>query len=240
MKVEEQIANNFLESLNIGSVIFEPDGNIPPDFSIGCTIGVEVRRLNQNYFEKDDPRGLEEFAIPLWNILEKQISKFNNQFNDKSYWVFIEYERPSRESWQETAKSIWKALENFLSRGGRTPDELIINNNLKLTMYPSGPVPGRVFRLGGGMDLDSGGWLVPMYIDNISYCIGEKSQKIAPYQHRYEIWWLLLIDFMGWGLNNLEKSELISGILSLGRFNRVIVIGNQHGELRLNIEDKAA
>jgi len=31
MKEEEQIAKDYLEGLGIGNVIFEPDGNIPPD-----------------------------------------------------------------------------------------------------------------------------------------------------------------------------------------------------------------
>jgi hypothetical protein len=240
MKAEEQTAKDYLEGLDIGSVSFEPDGNIPPDFSVGSSIGVEVRRLNQNYFGEDDPEGLEELAIPLWRILGKETSRFDTQFDGESYWVFVAYERPSQESGGGTAKSVRNALEDFLSRGGHTPDELVVNDNLKLTVYPSSPVQGRVFRLGGGRDRNSGGWLVPMYIDNIAYCIKEKSQKIAPYENRYEIWWLLLIDFMGWGIDDFEESELGSGISSLGRFDRVIVIGNEHGELRLDLEDEAA
>jgi hypothetical protein len=240
MKAEEQTAKDYLVGLGIGSVSFEPDGNIPPDFSVGSSIGVEVRRLNQNYFGEDDPKGLEELAIPLWRMLGEEISRFDTQFDGKSYWVFAAYERPSKESGRETAKSVRDALEDFLRRGGQTPDELVVNDNLKLVVYPSSPVQGRVFRLGGGMDRNSGGWLVPMYIDNIAYCINEKSQKIAPYEERYEIWWLLLIDFMGWGIDASEESELRSGIPSLGWFNRVIVIGNQHGELHLDLEDEAA
>ena len=39
MKEEEQIAENYLKGLGIGNVIFEPDGNIPPDFSVGRALG---------------------------------------------------------------------------------------------------------------------------------------------------------------------------------------------------------
>jgi hypothetical protein len=54
-----------------------------------------------------------------------------------------------------------------LRRGGKAPDESAVNDHLKLTVYPARPVQGRVFRLGGGIDRDSGGWLIPMYADNI-------------------------------------------------------------------------
>jgi hypothetical protein len=240
MKAEEQIAEDYLRSLGTGSVIFEPDGNIPPDFSVGSSTGVEVRRLNQNYFGEDDPKGLEELSIPLWRILEKEASKFNNQFAGKSYWIFAHYRRPPKQSGGETAKSVRDSLVDFLRRGGKVPDELAVNDHLKLMVYPSSPVQGRVFRLGGGMDRDSGGWLIPMYADNISYCIREKSLKIAPYKDRYATWWLLVVDFLGWGINDSEESELRSMIPGLGQFDRVILIDNQYGELRLDLEDKAA
>jgi hypothetical protein len=237
MKAEEQIAEDYLRGLGIGSVIFEPDGNIPPDFSVGSSTGVEVRRLNQNYFGEDDPKGHEELSIPLWRTVEKVASEFNNQFAGKSYWILPKYWRPPRQSGGETAKSVRDSLEGFLRRGGKVPDELVVNDHLKLIVWPSSPVQGRVFRLGGGYDRDSGGGLVPMYADNISYCIREKSEKIGPYQNRYDTWWLLLVDLLGWGIDDFEESELRSMIPSLGRFDRVILIGSQYGELRLDLED---
>lgn len=240
MKAEEETAREYLERLDLGSVRFEPDGNIPPDFSVGTSTAVEVRRLNQNYFGEDDPSGLEELAIPLWRLLGAATSEFDNRFDGRSYWVFAEYRRPSRETGQETANSARDSLEDFLRRGGQTPDELVVNDHLRLTVYPATPVRGRVFRLGGGIDQDSGGALVSMYVHNVSYCIRQKSAKIAPYEDRYDIWWLLLVDFMGWGIDDREESELRSRIPSLERFGRVIVIDNQRGRLRLDLDDEAA
>lgn len=240
MKIEERIAEGYLRGLGVGSVIFEPDGNIPPDFSVGSSTGVEVRRLNQNYFGQDDPKGLEELSVPLWQILEKVASELDSQFAGKSYWIFAKYWRPPKQSGGETAKSVRDSLEDFLRRGGKVPDEFAVNEHLNLAVYPASPVQGRLFRLGGCIDRDSGGWLVPMYADNISYCIKEKSLKIAPCKDRYDTWWLLLVDFMGWGINNSEELELRSMVPSLGHFDRVILIDNRHGELRLDLEDKAA
>ncbi|MEZ4719401.1 MAG: hypothetical protein R2851_25450 [Caldilineaceae bacterium] len=36
------------------NVVYEPDGNIPPDFLVDERIAIEVRRLNQNFV---DPEG---------------------------------------------------------------------------------------------------------------------------------------------------------------------------------------
>lgn len=240
MNAEEQMAEIYLQDLPIDSVTFEPDGNIPPDFSVGSSTGVEVRRLNQNFFEEDDPKGLEELSIPLWRILEKEVSEFDDQFDGKSYWVVMEYGRPSRQSGGETAKSVRASLEDFLKRGGQAPDEFAVNEHLRLKVYPSSPAQGRTFRLGGGIDRDRGGWLLPMYADNVTYCITEKSRKIAPYENRYDTWWLLLVDFLGWGISSSEELKLRSMIPSLGRFDRVILIDNQRGELRLEMEKEAA
>lgn len=240
MKVEERTAKGYLERLGFGGVRFEPDGNIPPDFSVGTSTGIEVRRLNQNYFGPDEPRGLEELAIPLWRILREATSGFDSQFDGRSYWVFAEYKRPSNKTSREAAKSVRDSLEDFLRRGGQAPDELVPDNNLRLAVHQSSPVQGQVFRLGGGIDQDSGGSLVPMYVDNISYCIREKSLKIAPYEDRYDTWWLLLVDFMGWGLDDRDELHIRSRIPSLERFDRLIVIDSQDGGLCLDLEDETA
>ena len=43
---DEKIVYKYLQSLGYTDIIYEPDGNIPPDFLIDDTIAVEVRRLN--------------------------------------------------------------------------------------------------------------------------------------------------------------------------------------------------
>jgi hypothetical protein len=240
MKAEEKIAKNYLEGLDLGSVQFEPDGNIPPDFSVGTSIGVEVRRLNQNYFGDGDPEGLEELSFPRWKLLHKALSQFDDQFDGKSYLVSVRYGRPSKATGRETAKAIRDSLEDFLSGGGQAHSELAVSDNLRFTVFPSNPVQGRVFLLAGGTDRDSGGWVIPMYAKNISHCIWEKSRKIAPYEYRYGIWWLLLVDYMDWGIDTRDKAYIVSEILNLERFDRVLVIDKKSGALRLDLEDGCA
>jgi hypothetical protein len=44
---DERIAGEYLHRLGMGTVAYEPDGQVPPDFLIDGRIAVEVRRLNQ-------------------------------------------------------------------------------------------------------------------------------------------------------------------------------------------------
>lgn len=231
MKQEERIAEQYLMGLGLGQVVFEPDGNIPPDFYIGKTIGVEVRRLNQQYFGSSDPEGLEQLSFPLWDLIKKELSKFDSKYNGNSYCIGVEYHRPYNKSAKDTAKSVREELKNFLLRGDQAPLDLIMNNNLKLTLFPASPTPGRTFMMGSGLDHDSGGALLSMYIDNINHCVDQKTIKVNPYLNRYKEWWLLLVDSMGWRLDNKDSSFVKSNINSLGNFNRMQIISYGNGRL---------
>ena len=94
MNKEERIVKAYLRSLGFKDIIFEPDGNIPPDFLIDSRIGVEVRRLNQHFFTKGEVRGLEETRIPLFKLVESSLGEFDSQYNGLSYWVSIRFHRP--------------------------------------------------------------------------------------------------------------------------------------------------
>ncbi|MHA1235955.1 MAG: hypothetical protein ACTSQL_12855 [Promethearchaeota archaeon] len=240
MKPEESIANQYLLGLGLGQVVFEPDGNIPPDFSIGETIGVEVRRLNQQYFGSSDPEGLEQLSFRLWDLIEKEISKFDSKYNGITYFIGVEYHRPYNESAKSTSKSIREELHNFLLSGVPTPTDLPINTTLLFSMYSASPVPGRTFILAGGLDHDSGGAILPMYIDNINYCIEQKSKKIEPYFNKYEEWWLLLVDVMGWGLDIKDNAFVKSKINSLKNFNRMLIIRYGDGQFLLDMDQQYA
>lgn len=47
MNGDEKIAENYLISEGYINIIYEPNGNCPPDFVVNKEIAIEVRRLNQ-------------------------------------------------------------------------------------------------------------------------------------------------------------------------------------------------
>lgn len=204
---------------------FEPDGNIPPDFSVASTIGVEVRRLNQNYFDGDDAEGLEEQSIPLEQGFRRVLSSFDTKFDGHSYWVGIIYQRPVRGGGRSVGSDITEALESFLKGDRTTPSVLQANENIQLVIRPSSSTRGPLFRRAISVDDDYGGSDVQVYSENIAHCIHEKERKVLPFKSRYSEWWLLLVDtMMFWDFEPWEVDEVRSGITSFGGFGRVTVI----------------
>ena len=65
MDSSERIVLEYLFYRGFKSVVYEPDGNVPPDFLVNGRIAVEVRRLNQHKETAAGPRGLEQVAYPL-------------------------------------------------------------------------------------------------------------------------------------------------------------------------------
>jgi hypothetical protein len=65
MDCTEKRVAEFLSHRGYHDIVFEPDGNVAPDFLVNKCIAIEVRRLNQNYDRGTRIRGLEEDRIPL-------------------------------------------------------------------------------------------------------------------------------------------------------------------------------
>ena len=150
MNREEKIAEAYLKSLGFKNVIFEPDGNIPPDFSIEGRIAVEVRRLNQNFFTKDEAHGLEETRIPLFRLLQSSLSEFDSHYKGDSYWVSIRFHRPIGKG-DINKKVISRVLSSFLSKPFPLPCRVKVTESIYFHIFTSQPVEGRVFRFAAMM-----------------------------------------------------------------------------------------
>jgi len=238
MKPEEISVDKFLRNRYGENVLFEPDGNVPPDFVVNSTCAVEVRRLNQQFFSEEKIEGLEQLSFPLYHVLKEVLASFDSQYNGKSYWVFVDYKRPLDKNIREIKSDLQNSLKTIIQTDLSLPYMLQVNKKIKLWLYSSDPVKGQVFRFGGEDDGDAGGWVVPVYIENIRHCITEKSSKIKQYKLRYKEWWLYLVDFMELGLDQEVVKEMKSAISDLGEFNKVAVVNYMGEFLRLDLPSK--
>ena len=73
MDSSENIVFTYLSHQGFTDVVYEPDGNVPPDFLLDGRIAVEVRRLNQNEQMASGSHGLEEVAKPLWARMNRLV-----------------------------------------------------------------------------------------------------------------------------------------------------------------------
>lgn len=222
MKKEERIAYDYLCSKGYKNIQYEPDGNIPPDFALNNKIGIEVRRLNHNVLNNTKVEGIEQAEIRLKRGLKGVLEEFSMKRAVKCYWIALQFNRPIG-NLNKIKVLTREKLKSFLKIKPNTPYEINIKRNVKITIAQAGRKNPHRFRIGLESDFDSGGWTIPLYIENISFCIKEKTNKIQPYYTKYEKWWLILIDFL-YGISGQDISNVLSEIEKPKEWDRIIII----------------
>jgi hypothetical protein len=223
MNREENIAETYLKSLGFKDVVFEPDGNVAPDFLIDGKVAVEVRRLNQHYFTKDKAIGLEESIIPLFELLELSFSEFDWQYKGFSYWVSIKFHRPIGKG-NTNRRAITKSLTYFLSKPFILPCDVKVTESIYFRILASQAVEGKVFRFAGGTDRESGGWMLDEFKKNFDHCVKEKSENIGSRYDKYTSWWLIMVDKIAHGFDEGEEKYIISMVRVNSFWDKVIVL----------------
>ncbi len=213
MDESEHLANQYLLTLKRGKVVFEPDGNIPPDFSLSGTIGVEVSRLNQNYGYPDGSmEGLEELSIPIWQYLEKELPSIGPSIDGESWFVGIDFRRPI-----DPRKSLWpkirKELITFMKSADRKQCTISVTDNFNLDLIRASKDCGSFFLLGASSDNDAGGWVLGEVEKNLRFCIEVKEKKIAPYRQKYTEWWLILPDYIDYSMELQDRDVFRTDVM---------------------------
>jgi len=207
MKDSERIAAEYLRSCGYTDIEHEPDGNVPPDFLIERNIAIEVRRLNQNIITKDERvRGLEETFIPLLQRIKRYLPTLGSSEAGESWFVCFDMGRPLEE-WQQIEQNLRYELLAFKSSLSRTPRNIQITEHLSIELFRSSNPHSSFFLLGAGSDEDSGGFIISEVRQNLELCIADKERKIAPFRHKYEKWWLLLVDHIGHALDSEDQRQ---------------------------------
>lgn len=206
MKKEEKIALQYLESLDFENIVHEPDGNIPPDFLIDNKIGIEVRRLNQNYMSGDRNNGLEEIQFPLLHKIQNLLSEIKSDSFEKSYFISYTFRRPI--SSNGIVSEMQRLLTEFAESGAVREGDYVIHDRFKFTIFPASKNHEQLFVLGGYSDHDSGGFVVSEVNRNLEICANEKSEKIKDVRWKYPEWWLVFIDYISYGLSAIDLSQL--------------------------------
>ena len=209
MDDSERIAREYLRSLNLGKIVYEPDGNVPPDFVVDGRIAVEVRRLNQ---QKDLPSGdieaLDNLAIPFTKRIERYLSQLGPSLDGESWFVYVTFSRPL-EPLRELQPLLEAALLSFMRTSERKRQSISVTPHLELEMMMRASKPHSSFYLLGGYeDEDSGGFTLAETTKGLAVCIPEKQRKIAPFKGRYPEWWLVLVNHIGLRLNTDDRYRL--------------------------------
>jgi hypothetical protein len=223
MKPEEQMAATYLGALGLGSPKYEPDGNIPPDFLLSASIAVEVRRLNKHVEVNGKNEGLEQAEIPLMKTVEATLRSFDKSWAGSTYFAFIRFSRPIPAR-KTLASRLATVLKAFLQDPSQPHRKIFVDPALSIDLISATPVSNRTFLIGGNSDPDRGGWVVDDYRANIQLCSDEKAAKVANYRAKYATWWLLLVDFIGYGLDEFDREQLKRSAPIAHGWNKIVVI----------------
>ena len=224
MDASEQLVYDHLKYCGYTDVVYEPDGNVPPDFLVNGRIAIEVRRLNQNHFDGATTKGLEEVAIPLWGKVKTLLASMGAPTEGESWFVHFRYSRPV-EHWKTLEPKLHAGLVAFTKE--RVKAQMIVSagQGFELEVYCRASKPhANMFVMAGCSDQESGGWLLPEMESNINYCASEKSRKIQKVRAKYPQWWLVLADHIGYGLDNLDREIFKEQVSIQHDWDKIILI----------------
>lgn len=223
MDEQEKIVNEYLKNKGYKKIVFEPDGNVTPDFLVDDEIAIEVRRLNQHHTDGEASTGLEVGTIPLYQAIYGLLPEYKSKYNGKSYFVFFKYKRPIKEI-KSIKKDIREILDDYLNNPCVTTVEIKLNDNFSVKIIPASKQYDTPYLIGGYSDRDSGGWVLSEIEHNILICSEEKMYKVDKVRDNYSIWWLALVDHIGGYLNDMEKSQLDDELVKGHNWDKVLII----------------
>lgn len=229
MDASEAIVDEYLKAQGFADVVYEPDGNVPPDFLVDGHIAVEVRRLNQHEQTEDGHRGLEHVQARVIDVLRGAFDSVGPPISGPSWFVLCEYRRPLPK-WSELTRTLVVTLKAFLDPPGDTSPWIRVVPGLQIQLRRSSKLFPTRFVFGAFSDHDSGGWVLSEMQRNLQICMEEKERKIARVRSKYPVWWLVLTDHIGHGLSVRERDQL-RALINVGEpWDEVILVDPAHPE----------
>lgn len=221
MDSAEAKVKEYLQCLNFKNIVYEPDGNIPPDFLCDGRVAVEARRLLQ--IDKNQ-KSLEESSIPLRLRMKKLLAEFGEPTDGHSWYVLFNYQRPFPK-WKKLEPKIKDVLLDFMQSPKNENITIEVVSDFKLDIGKAQKSHNnQFFCLGGYNDQDAGGWVLVELEKSLLAVITEKTEKISRLRHKYQEWWLCLVDHIAYGLDELDREQFKDSIKIPHNWDKVILI----------------
>jgi len=225
MDATEKMAEDFLTNLGCPAIVYEPDGNVPPDFLVNSTIAVEVRRLNQLVVDETGKVvGLERADIPLWQRITNLVNNFSVACPPPTtFGVFYRFGRPIP-AWKKLQSELSAALTAFINGSKSTPHKASLPCGLSIRIFDWKKDKGSAFRIAGSSDQQSGGFIVENLQFALQHAVAEKEAKTSKYRSNYQEWWLVLVHYMVFWPDEHDRRQLFEGWGVQHTFDKVFVV----------------
>jgi hypothetical protein len=199
----------------------EPDGNIPPDFLVDDFIAVEVQRLSQT--ETGRTTTHLKTAIQLRRYVNKLALELGRPTHGASWTLNYSFRRPI--NLKKLKRDLKRQLRAFRDGGTHQETCLKIGNNFKLEIRQAPRARETFFVVLRCSDQDAGGFWFDEIKRSATICIANKTRKIEGCRSKYSVWWLVLVDFIAYGLGDLDVQQFKSQVsVPHSGWDKVIVL----------------
>ena len=218
----ETIARDHLICRGFPNPVYEPDGNVPPDFLLEGRIAVEVRRLNQNERGTPSPKGLEQTEIPLLSSLQKLLQSFGPPVHS-AWWLSVHFSRPVP-AWKTLAPPVKAFLEGIRDGQRQIPSAFSPCASVTFEARPRADAAHEMFHLAMIRDGDSGGWVVEEVHRNLQLVVAEKSAKTSTVRSRYPEWWLVLVDQLAYSMSEYDRAQFRESATISHNWDKIVLV----------------
>jgi len=226
MKPEEKIALEFLKSITNEVIEYEPNGNRTPDFKIGQNIAIEVRRLNKFINVNGEYENSEKLSFKLISKINNLLSTYKSNNTESEFFTSIEFKRPiyiDKVSISNMIKEIKIQIDTLIQNNSLLTQKVKLEN-FEMSFILSSFKTGNKFSEGITIDNDLHVFPLPSIDTSLSIILAEKETKMNPFKNEYQNWWLILIDYVGYGINQDEANNLDNKKLSETIFEKVFIV----------------
>ncbi len=177
MDREEELVSKFLKYKGYNNIIYEPDGNIPPDFLVDNSTAIEVRRLNQHYFSGNKWEPLEDVRYTLVPKINSLLKSYTDRNHQRSAFVSINYSRPLKVS-KNILKKLKSILDQHLNRLEQTV-EFQLEDRLTIKIFPSSEKFESAYHFGMSSDHNAGGFVVGNVYTNLKLVLKDHQYLVV-------------------------------------------------------------
>lgn len=225
----EEHARRFLEAQG-HAVTFEPDGNVPPDFLVDGSVAVEVRRLNRNRrLENGSLEGLEQARNRIYGRTRKVCESLGVGSGDRFY-VRPCIVRPTPDlgvfarELRALLLEVRKAVPVDLMTATLQESGVEIRIKPRQAPHPNQFVPE-------GYRDPGGAFFGHALVENLRFCIEEKTAKVAGHRHKYPEWWLVLVDCVALAFDDDDYARFQAETQIEHGWDRVLLISPKEPKL---------
>lgn len=228
MDKHEKLAKWFLKSKGYDPE-FEPLGyQTIPDFKIANNVAIEVRRLNQYVQVGNSQQPIEKYRYKMERVIRSIASNIEFDPLKPSYYYYANYDRELIVN--RSLKRLLSSTLKDVLHSKKSRIKVQINSKLTISFEKTTKYNDRNFIEGGINDNDPGILVSSNIINTLSIAIEEKGSKAQNHFHLFSEWWLVLVDYIGFGIRLGENEIVDIQNVDIRPFSKVYILSPETGE----------